>query len=75
MNRIQRFRVYEAESGESVEAIDATSFAGKNARFILTEAGVLAVMYTDAWEDLSMEILPRGKYLVRFCDEQEFRRW
>ena len=69
------FTVYDAETGEPAEAVDAVRFSVKGAEFVLRDEGQLAVVYCDTWEDVNIETLPRqGKYLIQFGDGK-YMRW
>ena len=69
------FTVYDAETGEPVEASEMVRFAVKAALWILKDSGELAIVYCDTWEDVNVDTIPkRGKYLIQF-GSGKYMRW
>lgn len=75
MTEYTGFTVYNAETGEPVEAADMVRFSIKGAQWILRDSGELAVLYCDTWEDIAVDTVPRqGKYLIQFGTGEYVRR-
>ena len=75
MKEFTGFTVYDASTGDPVEAVELADYKSRNGWFAFTESGNLVAFRFDSWWDLEGETVPKeGKYIIQFGDGK-YMRW
>ena len=70
------FTVYDAETGEPVEAADVAMIPCADGYFAMDENGELIAVIVDSWHDTEAVVIPKeGRYLIQFADSCKYLAW